>query len=125
MSTAPASKFVAEVISKVTFTTLQMKPGIPVHVKILSAIEDSKTKVVKKGQENRAPAKIMRVLDLEDNEEKQVVCNKVLVGILVDEVKEYQGNCFRIMKAATANKGDAGDYYKFNVDKIKDPTIKK
>lgn len=110
-----------KVAQKLVYPTLQLKPAVPVYVRILKGMETSKSKVVKKGQENRAPATVMLVNDLaDDDKEKQIVCNKVLVGIL-EEAGEYVGKCFRITKGGEKQKGDAGEYYKFEVDVIEDP----
>lgn len=119
MSTA--AKFVPKIIGRVTRPTLQMKPGEPIYVKILSTIVDSKQTVQKKGQENRAPAKIMNVIDLTDKTEKTVVCNKVLVSDLSEVEGGYVGKCFAITKSADKKKGDAGEYYRFDIALIEEP----
>jgi hypothetical protein len=119
MSTA--AKFVPKVIGRVTRPTLQMKPGEPIYVKITTTIVDSKQTVQKKGQEDRKPAKVMNVIDLTDKVEKTVVCNKVLVSDLSEVEGGYVGKCFMITKSAEKKKGDAGEYYRFDIALIEEP----
>ncbi len=117
------SAFVPKIVGLVTRPTLQMKPSTPIYIKILSDITDSKSTVQKKGQEERKPAKIMTVLDLTDMKEKIVVCNKVLVSDLEEVDGGYKGRCFGITKSAEKKKGDAGEYYRFDITLIEDPTV--
>ena len=114
--------FAVKVKNLVTRPTLQMKPGEPIYIKVLTAIEESKSKVVKKGQEDRKPASIMNVIDLTDKKEKTIVCNKVLVGSLTEyDGGKYVGKCFMITKSADKKKGDAGEYYRFDIALIEEP----
>jgi len=124
------SSFQPKIIGRVTRPTLQMAPGVPIYVKILTAIEDSKQvqKPAKPGEQVRAPAKVMNVLDLADIGpdgkciEKTVVCNKVLVSDLGVYEGGYLNKCFGITKSKEKKKGDAGEYYRFDIVVIEDPT---
>ncbi len=65
---------------------------------------------------------IMRVVDLQDQDagEKQIVCNKLLVGTLTEGYPNdgYVGKSFRITKSMDKKKGENGEYFTFAISEI-------
>ncbi len=118
MATAPAFK--PTIKKQLTFPTLQMKPGVAIYFRILSPMAISTSAVVKKGQEARKPATIMQVIDRTDNVEKTIVVNKVLEGKLNEAYASqgYVGKSFAATKSSDKKKGDAGEYYDFDLAEI-------
>ncbi len=115
---APAFKPVIK--KQLTFPTLQMKPGVSIYFLVKSPMTISTSAVVKKGQENRKPATIMQVIDRTDNVEKTIVVNKVLEGKLNEAYASqgYVGKSFAATKSSDKKKGDAGEYYDFDLAEI-------
>lgn len=71
-------------------------------------------------KKQKEPATILNVINLEDGEQAQIVCNAVLKSVLSEEYPNdaYVGKCFSITKQGRA---PGKDYNPFHIEEIEDP----
>lgn len=121
-----------KIARQLVYPTLKTEPGKTVYVKILSAMEEGRR--IESDEKNpngatRGPATILKVKVLHageghalNGEDAQIVCNKLLVGILNETYPNggYVGKSFQITKAMEKKKGKGtGDgYFTFQVNEI-------
>jgi hypothetical protein len=100
----------------ITLELLKPALDVPVYVLIKTPIKVGKA-IVKAGEQNMEPAKVVNCTNLETGEDVQMIIPSVLNAILTEEYPDdtYVGKGFQIIKRAkTAGKR----YHTFNVAEL-------
>lgn len=121
-------------VRSVTLPTLSLKDkGTLVHVLFESAFREGKQmaeQVDAKGKkiEQKAPAHVANIINLDTGEEMQIVGSKVLRGTLEEEYPEegYVGRCFEIENLGKHAGGRATEGYNiFRIVEVENPGVHK
>lgn len=82
----------------VTYQLLKKVDGVPVYIRITSAIFVGKAIAGNPGQEKMEPASLVRCINLQTGEEQEMIVNKALEGALVDAYPDesYVGKGFMV-----------------------------
>ena len=115
--------FTPKVIKQVTMPSLKLVVDQPAYVKVTAAIYEGKTRENDKGDDGKqkAPPKILNVINLETGEANTLVCGVVVVSEITEnyEGDSYVGKCFMIKKLG---KKEGRDYFTYAISEIEDPT---
>jgi hypothetical protein len=105
------------VVKNVTLPLLKMVDEKEIYVRIETEVFAGKEVVKKKGEEQLAPAELMRVINWETGEEMEIIVNSVLKGTLEEEYVDgsYVGKSFAITRHA---KKQGKRYHTFTIKEI-------
>lgn len=114
-------------VRSVTLPTLSMKDaGTLVHILFMSAfVLGRKMEQDKKaGEDEKQPAHVANIINLDTGEEMQIVGSKVLRGTLEEEYPEssYVGKCFEIENLGKHKGGKSAEGYNtFRIIEVEKP----
>lgn len=102
---------------QITLPPLSFKKREVAYIRCLSKMHKSDR--VDREDDNREPATVMRVTDLQDGGEYRLVCPALMVSAFADEDFEYVEKCFEIRVSPEPKPGKR--YKEVEVYQIKDP----
>lgn len=109
------------VVKKVTLPLLKQADDHDYYIVVSSPIFQGKEVVQKKGETEMSAANLMRVIDLTDGEEKEMIANTVLVSTLTEEYgDDYVNRAFKIRRSKVEGKR----YKSYSVVEIENPLAK-
>lgn len=109
-----------DVVQNVTLPLLKQEDEKPIYFAVQSKIFQGKEVAQKKGETVMEPADLMRIVDLTDGEEKEIIANSVLKSTLTEnyEGESYVGKAFRVIRHA---KAQGKRYHTYSIAEIENP----
>jgi hypothetical protein len=106
-------------LKSITVPTLSFKNRDLLYIRCIGELFKGKDLSGAGEGPTRKPADLMRVINLEDGVEYELVCPTLLVSTLKEKVIDYVGKCFEVH--ATADKIAGKNYKGITVHEIEDP----
>ena len=121
VKTKPA--FAPKIIRRVTMPSLKLMPEVPVYVKITDPLFQGREIKGKEGEEQKAPPKILNVINLETGEAMQLVAGTVVVSELTENYPNdaYVNKCFMITKGKKREQAGGRGYFTYEISEIEEP----